>query len=131
MAEGNYQQDQPSGPQFKQDKPQSSAGSQPSSSYQSPSGSQQSYQKDSGNSDRTMSQAAKDAWIQGKLEATYAYNQDLSSFAINTDVKNGVVHLQGNVESQTAKDLAGQLATNTEGVKKVNNELRIVPDTQG
>jgi osmotically-inducible protein OsmY len=133
IAEGNYQTDQPSGPQFKQDKPQSATG-QSSSNYQSPSSSQksqESYQKDSSGSDRTMSQAAKDAWIQGKLEATYAYNQDLSSFAINTDVKNGVVHLQGNVKSQTAKDLAQQLAINTEGVKKVNNDLRIVPETQG
>ncbi|HEX5057301.1 MAG TPA: BON domain-containing protein [Gammaproteobacteria bacterium] len=131
MAEGSYQKDQPSGPQFKQDRQQSN--SQSSSNYPSSSSSQknQSYQKDSSGSDRSMSVAAKDAWIQGKLEATYAYNQDLSSFAIDTDVNNGVVHLQGNVESQTAKDLAEQLAMNTEGVKKVDNDLQIVPDTQG
>jgi hyperosmotically inducible protein len=78
--------------------------------------------------DRTMSQTARDAWIQGKLEATLAYNDDLSSFEINTEVKNGVVYLKGNVESQTEKDLAGQLSRNIEGVSKVENNLRVVPE---
>jgi hyperosmotically inducible protein len=83
--------------------------------------------------DRTMSQTAKDAWIQGKLEATLAYNDDLSAFDINSEVKNGVVYLKGNVESQTEKDLAGQLSRNIEGVSKVENNLRVVPegDTEG
>jgi hyperosmotically inducible periplasmic protein len=78
--------------------------------------------------DRTMSQTARDAWIQGKLEATLAYNEDLSAFDIDTEVKNGVVYLKGNVESQTEKDLATQLSQNIEGVSKVENNLRIVPE---
>jgi osmotically-inducible protein OsmY len=78
--------------------------------------------------DRTMSQTARDAWIQGKLEATLAYNDDLSAFDINTEVKNGVVYLKGNVESQTEKDLAGELSRNIEGVSKVENNLRVVPE---
>jgi hyperosmotically inducible periplasmic protein len=88
-----------------------------------------SYQQESADSNRTMNQTAKDAWIQGKLEATLAYNEELSSFAINTEVKNGVVYLQGNVESQTAKELASQLSMSIEGVNKVENKLRVVPDT--
>ncbi len=78
--------------------------------------------------DRTMSQTARDAWIQGKLEATLAYNEDLSAFDINTEVKNGVVYLKGNVESQTAKDLATQVSQSIEGVSKVENNLRVVPE---
>lgn len=90
---------------------------------------QESYQREPDGAERSMSQATKDAWIQGKLEASFAYNQELSSFAIDTEVKNGVVHLEGNVESQTAKDLAEQLSLNIEGVSKVENDLRVVPGT--
>lgn len=118
VAEGNYKQDQPSGPQFKQDKQQSSTSQR----------NQESYQREPDGSERSMSRAARDAWIQGKLEATYAYNPELSSFAINTEVKNGVVNLKGNVESETAKDLAEQLAMDIEGVGRVRNNLRVVPD---
>jgi osmotically-inducible protein OsmY len=78
--------------------------------------------------ERDMSQAAKDAWIQGKLEATFAYHQDLSSFAIDTEVQNGTVHLEGNVESETAKELAEQLSLNIDGVNEVENNLRVIPD---
>lgn len=87
-----------------------------------------SYQQESTDSNRNMSQTAKDAWIQGKLEATLAYHDELSSFAIDTEVKNGVVYLKGNVESQTDKELAGQLSMSIEGVNQVENKLRVVPD---
>ncbi len=113
IAEGNYQQS--SSPPSRQDRP--STGSQIPG-----------YSRESAGSDRTMSQTAKDAWIQGKLEATFAYNQDLSSFAINSEVKNGVVYLKGNVETQTARELATRLASDIEGVTKVENKLRVVPD---
>lgn len=89
------------------------------------------YQQGSASEDRTMTQAARDSWIQGKLEATLAYNEDLSSFAIDTEVKNGVVYLKGNVESQTEKELAGQLSRNIEGVSNVENNLRVVPNEEG
>lgn len=122
IAEGNYQQEQQASPHYKQDKQQSSAGQR--------SQNQESYQREPDGPDRSMSQTARDAWIQGKLEATLAYNQDLSSFAIDSEVKNGVVYLKGNVETQTAKDLASQLARSIEGVNKVENNLRVIPDNE-
>ena len=119
VAEGNYKQDQPSAPQSKQDRQQQSSTGQKR---------QESYQREPDGSERSMSRTARDAWIQGKLEATFAYNSELSSFAIDTEVKNGVVNLKGNVESETAKDLAEQLAMDVEGVDRVRNNLRVVPD---
>jgi hyperosmotically inducible periplasmic protein len=71
--------------------------------------------------------AAKDAWIDGKLEAVYALNRHLSAFAIDTEVDKGIVQLIGNVHSDIDRDLAGELAKNVEGVVEVNNELLIVP----
>lgn len=102
-------------------------------SYQREPDGEQAGQMEQDGEQKTMSQAAQDAWIQGKLEATLAYNEELSAFAIDTEVKDGVVHLEGQVESETAKDLAEQLSLNIEGVSRVENDLQVVPgsDVQG
>jgi hyperosmotically inducible periplasmic protein len=54
--------------------------------------------------------AAKDAWIDGRLESVYALNPHLSAFGIDTDVDKGVVILTGQVPSDIDRDLAGELA---------------------
>ena len=70
--------------------------------------------------------AAKDAWIDGKLEAVYALNRHLSAFAIDTEVDQGIVQLTGSVQTDIDRDLAGELAKNIDGVVEVNNKLLIV-----
>src|SRR5688572_10608019 len=74
--------------------------------------------------------AAKDAYIDGKLEAVYALNRHLSAFAIDTEVDKGIVHLTGKVQADIDRDLAGELAKNVEGVVEVNNDLTIVTDAR-
>ena len=74
--------------------------------------------------------AAKDAWIDGKIEASYALNSYLNPFAIDTHVENGSVLLTGTVESQIDKDLAGEIAQGVEGVTEVRNALTVKPDSQ-
>jgi osmotically-inducible protein OsmY len=69
--------------------------------------------------------AIKDAWLQGKLESALLFNEYLNSFAINTEVNNGVASLQGTVESDIDRDLAGEIAESIEGITKVNNELAV------
>jgi len=64
-----------------------------------------------------------DAWIQGKVETVYLLNRHLNSFAIDTDVKGGAVHLTGKVESNIDRDLAGELAKGIDGVVSVKNDL--------
>jgi hyperosmotically inducible protein len=73
--------------------------------------------------------AAKDAWIDGKLEAVYALNRYLSAFAIDTAVTQGVVQLTGKVSSDIDRDLAGELAKGIEGVVDVHNNLAVMPRT--
>jgi osmotically-inducible protein OsmY len=82
--------------------------------------------------DKTMEQrteqaqtAIKDAWLQGKLESALLFNEYLNSFAINTEVNNGVASLRGTVESDIDRDLAGEIAESIEGITKVNNELGV------
>ncbi len=72
--------------------------------------------------------AAKDAWIDGRLESVYALNRHLSAFDIDTDVDKGVVILTGQVQSDIDRDLAGELAKGIDGVVKVNNQLTIAAD---
>jgi len=74
--------------------------------------------------------AAKDAWIDGKLEAVYALNRHLSAFAIDTEVDKGIVHLTGKVQHDIDRDLAGELAKNIDGVVEVDNDLTIVTDAR-
>jgi len=74
--------------------------------------------------------AAKDAYIDGQLDAVYALNRHLSAFAIDTEVDKGIVHLTGQVQADIDRDLAGELAKNLEGVVDVDNDLTIVADAK-
>lgn len=68
---------------------------------------------------------AKDAWIDGKLEASYLLNSELSAFKIGTDVQNGKVTLTGSVQSDAHKQLAAEIAKNLDGVTNVTNQLTV------
>ncbi|MEC7691872.1 MAG: BON domain-containing protein [Pseudomonadota bacterium] len=71
-------------------------------------------------------EGAKDAWIDGKAEATLLFNGNLNSFDINTDVQNGKVILTGKVDNSVDKKLAEELVANIDGVTDVDNQLTIV-----
>lgn len=73
---------------------------------------------------------ARDAWIDGKIEASYALNRYLNPFAIDTRVDAGVVRLTGTVESQIDKDLAGEIAMGVDGVTEVRNDLVVEPEAR-
>lgn len=66
-----------------------------------------------------------DAWVDGKVETSFALNRYLNPFAINTDVSDGVVVLSGTVESEIDRDLAGEIARSIDGVTEVKNRLEI------
>src|SRR3990170_2861766 len=68
---------------------------------------------------------AKDAWIDGKLEASYLLNSELDNFKINTEVEGGNVILTGSVPSEAHKELATEIADNLEGVGNITNNLKV------
>ena len=68
--------------------------------------------------DNKWEKGAKDAWIDGKAEATLLF----------TDVKNGNVVLTGKVENSVDKKLAEELVANIDGVTSVDNKLTVVAD---
>lgn len=73
-------------------------------------------------------EGAKDAWIDGKAEATLLFNGNLNSFDINTDVHQGKVLLTGKVENSVDKKLAEELIANIDGVTDVDNQLTVVAE---
>ena len=66
-----------------------------------------------------------DAWIQGKIETTFALNRHLSGYALDADVINGAAHLTGKVENEIDRDLAGPLAKGVDGVLSVKNDITV------
>ncbi len=70
-------------------------------------------------------QAVRDAWIDGRLQATFALNSFLSQFSIDTSVDGGVVKLSGTVGSDIQRELAVTLARQVDGVENVQDALTI------
>jgi len=78
--------------------------------------------------ENTWKGEANDAWLDGKLETALMLNGELNNFEIDTQVNKGMVTLTGDVNNETEKDLAGQIAKNIEGIKDVDNELVVKPE---
>ncbi|WP_218418457.1 BON domain-containing protein [Alteromonas lipotrueae] len=78
--------------------------------------------------DNKWEKGAKDAWIDGKAEATLLFNGNLDSFDINTDVNNGNVVLTGKVDHSVDKKLAEELVSNIDGVMSVDNQLSVIEE---
>lgn len=67
--------------------------------------------------------AVRDAWLDGRLETALLFNEQLNSFLIDTDVRDGVAYLDGTVGSEIDRDLAGDIAGSIEGISEVENAL--------
>jgi osmotically-inducible protein OsmY len=72
-----------------------------------------------------ISRPSKAALIAGQLESAYVFNSHFSPFDIDTDVEEGVVTLDGSVDSEIKKELAGRIAEGVDGVRNVDNRLAV------
>ena len=68
---------------------------------------------------------ANDALITSKIDAKLAADPQTNPFEIDVDTLNGQVRLWGMVETEVERLQAEQLARATEGVRSVDNQLRI------
>jgi hyperosmotically inducible protein len=66
-----------------------------------------------------------DAWIYTRIEAKLAGAAASPIFKINVDVDGKVVTLRGEVDSYATKQQAAQIAQGIDGVKQVNNLLKV------
>ncbi len=65
-----------------------------------------------------------DAWLKTKVKTTLFFHRSVSA-STEVDVKDGVVTLRGEADSQAEKDLTAEYAKDVEGVKSVKNEMTV------
>jgi osmotically-inducible protein OsmY len=75
----------------------------------------------------TIGQSLDDAWVHAKVVTKLIGDTKTPERNINVDVVDGTVTLRGQVETAEAKTEAERDAKDTDGVKKVVNELKVVP----
>jgi osmotically-inducible protein OsmY len=73
----------------------------------------------------TIGETLDDTWIHAKIVTKLIGNMDTPERKINVDVNNNVVTLRGTVDTAEAKTEAERVAKETEGVKRVNNQLKV------
>ena len=78
-------------------------------------------------STQTVGEELDDATITTKVEAKMAGDPDVSAFNVDVDTNDGVVRLSGEVEHAEAKAEAEKLARETQGVRRVINDITVGP----
>jgi osmotically-inducible protein OsmY len=77
----------------------------------------------------TKAEMQSDLWLNAKLVTAYTLNEHLNPFKLDVEVKNGVAHLSGTVDSDVERDLAVEIAKGVEGISGVEEDIRIEPGT--
>ena len=76
-----------------------------------------------------VGQVVADSAITTKIKAQLAADEGLSGSNINVDTKDGIVTLSGTVTSKALRKRAGQIASDTGGVKGVTNNIKVTPQS--
>lgn len=79
----------------------------------------------SAQADNEWQDEARDAWIHGSAQTSLMLNTNLNAFRISSSVEDGVVTLEGEVETSTDKALAEELVEGIDGVERVDNQLAV------
>jgi osmotically-inducible protein OsmY len=77
----------------------------------------------------TAGQKIEDGWITTKIQSKYFLDDQIKTRDVNVDTRNGVVTIKGTVPTDAAKKAAETLASETDGVVRVVNQLRVDPKT--
>ena len=80
---------------------------------------------------RSFGQVVEDANITAAIKSKLLWSKYADGLATDVDTMRGNVSLTGTADSKAAKDLAGRLARNTQGVWSVNNALIVKADQPG
>lgn len=77
------------------------------------------------------STASSDAWLSDKLKIALLFHRSVSVGKAEVKVKDGIVTLKGNADSQAQKELTTEYAKDIDGVKEVNNEMVVSESAKG
>ena len=75
--------------------------------------------------DRSLGEVLDDAGITASVKGKLINDADTKAHQINVETRNGVVQLNGFVDSQAARNEAGRLAAEASGVTSVQNNLEV------
>ena len=78
--------------------------------------------------DRNFSARFYDMTTTVGLKSNFAVNDELEAHEINIDTKDGVVTLEGEVETRAEAMLAEEIASSYDHVSRVQNNLRVTAD---
>jgi hyperosmotically inducible periplasmic protein len=67
-----------------------------------------------------------DAWLMTKVKTSLLFHRSVSGIKTEVLAEDGIVTLRGEATSQAQKDLATKYAQDVEGVKDVQNEMKVV-----
>lgn len=75
--------------------------------------------------------ADTDQWISSKIRSALETHRSLDASATNIEIKDGVVTLRGEAESQAHKDLATEFIGDIQGVLEVRNNMTVNSVVEG
>lgn len=81
--------------------------------------------------DRSFGETIEDATITAAVKSKLLWSSRTEGLLIDVDTSRGRVKLTGTADSVAAKEYAGRMARNTNGVVAVDNQLRIDPSKLG
>jgi osmotically-inducible protein OsmY len=67
-----------------------------------------------------------DGWVATKVKTALLFHRNVRATKTDVNVKDGIVTLSGEASSLAQKELTTEYARDVEGVKEVNNEMKIV-----
>jgi hyperosmotically inducible periplasmic protein len=76
---------------------------------------------------RDTSLGIDDVWITTKVQAKFFLEDDIKGREIDVDSRDGIVYLTGTVESDAERRVAETIALETDGVSRVENQLKVDP----
>ena len=76
-----------------------------------------------------VGQVVADSTITNKIETQFAADEVLSGADIHVVTSNGVVTLSGTVTSSARRKRAERIASDTDGVKSVTNNIQVAPQS--
>ena len=76
-------------------------------------------------SERSFSEKVNDATVTASVKSRLLWNAHTDGLDIHVDTNNGKVTLTGSAATAAEKELAGHIATDTNGVVGVNNEITL------
>ncbi len=66
-----------------------------------------------------------DLWLKAKVKTMLLFHRNVSATETEVDIKDGIVTLRGNADSEAQKDLTTEYVKDVEGVKEVKNQMTV------